>query len=202
MIINSENIVDDFLKKISESLPVEERDAYQTWKKNHDEKILHAAEYRKAAAIERRMNKKTADCAYWIVKFFGFDDVDNISSSVGSKNGYVYLESESRGYKEQKDIISISYEGEVFFCTEFFKLFHLYKVPIEELEDGEAIKIWLNGTRETVGPLYGKLKKAGFEPIRKAASIYNYFQVTFNGDEFIEAIKKGLRLTDFTKAIK
>lgn len=33
MIINSENIVDDFLKKISESLPVEERDAYQTWKK-------------------------------------------------------------------------------------------------------------------------------------------------------------------------
>lgn len=33
MNISSENIVDVFLRKISESLPVGERDEYQAWKK-------------------------------------------------------------------------------------------------------------------------------------------------------------------------
>ena len=36
MNISSENIVDVFLRKISESLPVGERDEYQAWKKDQE----------------------------------------------------------------------------------------------------------------------------------------------------------------------
>jgi hypothetical protein len=192
MNINSENIVDVFLRKITESLPVEERDAYQIWKKGQEYKASHAAEYRRDAVIERKKSKKAADCAYWIDKFFDFGDVDSVSS----KDNHVDL-NYSDGHKEA--IIYILDKGEIFFYSSFFELLDLYKVPNKKLEDGKAVMIWLNGTRETVGPLYGKFKKAGLRPIRDE---YNYFQVTFDGDEFIEAIKKGLRITDFTKAIK
>lgn len=43
MNISSENIVDVFLRKISESLPVGERDEYQAWKKDQEYKASHAA---------------------------------------------------------------------------------------------------------------------------------------------------------------
>ena len=39
MNISSENIVDVFLRKISESLPVGERDEYQDWQREHDNMV-------------------------------------------------------------------------------------------------------------------------------------------------------------------
>ena len=59
MNISSENIVDVFLRKISESLPVGERDAYQEWKRDQEYAAAHAADRRYDTVIERKRAKKT-----------------------------------------------------------------------------------------------------------------------------------------------
>ena len=199
MNISSENIVDVFLRKISESLPVGERDAYQEWKRDQEYAAAHAADRRYDTVIERKRAKKTAEVADWLTKFFRFNDTDNKHSLIPDEYK-IFIDNDTPGRK----IVEIRLDGRVVLLERFFDLMASYGVNCRYDSDSDSFKISLIGKREVVGPLYGKLKKLGFNPNRHADKYmgsggYNENQLTFEfqPDDFIEDIKKGLRITDF-----
>lgn len=73
-----------------------------------------------------------------------------------------------------------------------------YKLNYYYNENDNCFYLTVYGKREIIGPLYGKLKKLGFDSTRAESSFEQRLNVTFNTNDFIEAIKKGLRITDFT----
>lgn len=194
MSINSENIVDDFLKKISESLPVGERDAYNAWKKEQEEKASHAASDRRAAAFERRITKKAAEFAHYAAIFFRNKDIR-------PKGEFIVV-----NYGTRNDEIAIAESDGVYFYRGFNNLFKSFNIDCSENEGG-GFKITIHGKREKIGPLYGKLKKIGLKPIREVSGTNtqgfntNHLSVViFDAEEFVEVVKKGLTIDDFTVA--
>ena len=203
MNISSENIVDVFLRKISESLPVGERDAYQEWKRDQEYNAAHAADRRYDTVVNRKRAKKTAEVADWLTKFFRFNDTDNKHSLIPKEYGPIFIDNDTPGRK----IVEIRLDGRIVLLERFFDLMDSYGVHCEYNSDSDNFKTSLIGKREVVGPLYGKLKKLGFNPSRytneytnSEGYIENKLIFEFQPDEFIEAIKKGLRITDFTDA--
>ena len=203
MNISSENIVDVFLRKISESLPVGERDAYQDWKRNQEYNAAHAADHRYDTVAKRKKAKKIAEVIYQLTKFFRFDDTDSKYSLSSDRYGDILL---NNGL-DQSEIAEVSSNGTLAFPEGFNNLMDSYGIKCEYNYDNRCFEISLTGKREVVGPLYGKLKKLGFNPNRRVDSyitsvgyIENELTFEFQPDEFIEAIKKGLRITDFTNA--
>lgn len=195
MNISSENIVDVFLRKISESLPVGERDAYQTWKKDQENKAYFAATDRRNRAVRRRRNRIAAEYADLLTKFFGFDDIDCKYSISSDEYGDIIFNDDSA-----HEIAKASESGRIDFYESFEKVTELYGLNCRVDDESSTFYIKLYGKREIIGPLYGKLKKLGFDPTRSGSSGEHYLKVTFNTNDFIEAIKKGLRITDFTDA--
>lgn len=199
MSINSENIVDDFLKKISESLPVGERDAYNAWKKEQEEKAAHASDDRRAAAFERQRNKKAADVANCLSNFFR-------QSNIRPDDHHIFGDFD--GSCGDGWLAVINDNKDIHFYTGFFDLFKKYNIDCKfEDRNDSTIKISLYGKREKIGPLYGKLKKLGFNVVREVGQITNtrgyvtnHLSVTFSPEEFIEAAKKGLSIRDFEMA--
>ena len=168
MNISSENIVDVFLRKISESLPVGERDAYQEWKRDQ--------EY-----------------ADWLTKFFGFDDADSKYSISSNEYGDIIFNDGSK-----HEIAGVLESGRLMFYEAFEQVIEPYDLNYHYNENNDCFYLTVYGKREIVGPLYGKLKKLGFDSTRTESSFGQRLHVTFNTNDFIEAIKKGLRITDFT----
>ena len=196
MNISSENIVDVFLRKISESLPVGERDEYQAWKKDQEWRASYAADDRKEKAIKIRMNRIAADCAYQLTKFFGFDDAGSKYSISSDDYGDIIFNDGSK-----HEIARVLTSGSISFEGAFEKVIKPYDLNYHlNGDDYSCFYLTVYGKREIVGPLYGKLKKLGFDPTRAGSSFGQRLNVTFNTNDFIEAIKKGLRITDFTDA--
>lgn len=199
MSINSENIVDDFLKKISESLPVGERDAYNAWKKEQEEKASHAASDRRAAAFERKLSNIAAGFAHYAAIFFR-------NEGISSRGEFVVVNDDLK----RNDQIAIAEEdGRIFFYNTFISLIKSYKLDCKSCEDDgyHSVEITLYGKREKIGPLYGKLKNIGLSPVREVSKFTNtqgfntnHLTVRFNSEELIEAVKKGLTIDDFTMA--
>ena len=195
MNISSENIVDVFLKKISESLPVGERDEYQAWKKDQEQKASYAATERQDKAARIRRNRIAAECADWLTKFFRFDDIDSKYSISSGEYGDIIFNDGSK-----HEIARVLLSGRTEFYEALEKVFTPYKLNFHLNEDDSCFSLTVYGKREIVGPLYGKLKKLGFDSTRAESSYGHRLHVTFNTNDFIEAIKKGLRITDFTDA--
>lgn len=198
MSINSENIVDDFLKKISESLPVGERDAYNAWKKEQEEKAARASEDRRTAVFERQRNKKAADVAYGLSNFFR-------NPNIRSDDHHVFGDFDGDG---DGWLAMIDDNKDIYFYTGFFDLFKKYNINCKLIDKHTStMEINLYGKREKIGPLYGKLKKLGLNVVREVGQITNaqgyvtnHLSVTFSPEEFIEAAKKGLSIRDFEMA--
>lgn len=195
MNISSENIVDVFLRKISESLPVGERDEYQAWKKDQENKAYFAATDRQNRAVRRRRNRIAAEYADLLTKFFGFDDTGCKYSISSDDYGDIIFNDDSI-----HEIARASESGRIDFYEAFEQVTQLYGLNCRVDEESSTFYIKLYGKREIVGPLYGKLKKLGFDPTRGYSVDEHYLKVTFNTNDFIEAIKKGLRIIDFTDA--
>ena len=193
MNISSENIVDVFLRKISESLPVGERDEYQAWKKDQEWRASHAAEDRQEKATEIRRNRIAAECADWLTKFFGFDDAGSKYSISSNEYGDIIFNDGSK-----HEIARVFESGKITFYDAFEKVIEPYALGYYFNEDDSCFYLTVYGKREIIGPLYGKLKMLGFDPKRAESSLGHRLNVTFNTNDFIEAIKKGLRITDFT----
>ena len=140
--------------------------------------------------------------ADWLTKFFRFNDTDSKHSLIPDEYE-IFIDNDTPGRK----IVEIRLDGRVVLLERFFDLMASYGVNCRYDSDSDSFKISLIGKREVVGPLYGKLKKLGFNPNRytdkyMGSEGYNENKLTFEfqPDEFIEAIKKGLRITDFTNA--
>lgn len=84
------------------------------------------------------------------------------------------------------------------FYEAFEQVIKPYELNYHYNEDDDCFYLTVYGKREIVGPLYGKLKKLGFDSTHTESSFGHRLHVTFNTNDFIEAIKKGLRITDFT----
>lgn len=193
MNISSENIVDVFLRKISESLPVGERDEYQAWKRDQEWRASHAAEDRQEKAIKIRRNRTAAEYADWLTKFFGFDDAGSKYSISSNEYGDIIFNDGSK-----HEIAGVSESGRFMFYEAFEQVIEPYELNYHYNENDDCFYLTVYGKREIIGPLYGKLKKLGFDPTRTESSFGQRLHVTFNTNDFIEAIKKGLRITDFT----
>lgn len=188
MNISSENIVDVFLRKISESLPVGERDAYQKWKKNQEYKASQ-----KAVELEKKLQYKKADqYADDLTKFFNLDYTDSKYKIISNRD-YILLDRDG----DTDEICRVTDDRGIYFFSEFFKFLRSY-INCEDLGDG--ISISLSGAREDIGPLYGKLKKIGLNPTRVIGSSAHHLSVIINTDKFIKAIKDGLTVNDFVHA--
>lgn len=193
MNISSENIVDVFLRKISESLPVGERDEYQKWKRDQEWRASHAAEDRQEKAIKIRRNRTAAEYADWLTKFFGFDDAGSKYSISSNEYGDIIFNDGSK-----HEIAGVFESGRFMFYEAFEQVIKPYELNYHYNENDDCFYLTVYGKREIVGPLYGKLKKLGFDSTRTESSFGQRLNVTFNTNDFIEAIKKGLRITDFT----
>lgn len=186
MNISSENIVDVFLRKISESLPVGERDAYHAWQKDQEYKASQ-----KAVELEKKLQyKKAEQYAGDLTKFFNLDYTDSKYKIISNRD-YILLDHDG----DTDEICRVTDDRGIYFFSDFFKFLRLY-INCEDL--GKGIKISLSGKRENIGPLYGKLKKLGFYPTRVIGSSAHHLSVIIDTDKFIKAIKDGLRITDFT----
>ena len=84
------------------------------------------------------------------------------------------------------------------FYEAFEQVIEPYELNYHYNENDDCFYLTVYGKREIVGLLYGKLKKLGFDSTRTESSFGQRLHVTFNTNDFIEAIKKGLRITDFT----
>lgn len=182
-----------FLRKISESLPVGERDEYQAWKKDQEWRASHAAEDRQEKAIKIRRSRTAAEYADWLTKFFGFDDAGSKYSISSNEYGDIIFNDGSK-----HEIARVFESGRFMFYEAFEQVIKPYKLNYHYNEDDDCFYLTVYGKREIVGPLYGKLKKLGFDSTRTESSFGQRLNVTFNTNDFIEAIKKGLRITDFT----
>ena len=202
MNISSENIVDVFLRKISESLPVGERDEYQAWKKDQEDKAYFAATDRQNRAVRRRRNRIAAEYADLLTKFFGFDGTGCKYSISSDAYGDIIFNDDPTYENDDSihEIARASESGRIDFYEAFEQVTQLYGLNCGVDEESSTFYIKLYGKREIIGPLYGKLKKLGFDPTRSHSVDEHYLKVTFNTNDFIEAIKKGLRITDFTDA--
>ena len=188
MNISSENIVDVFLRKISESLPVGERDAYQAWQKDQEYKASQ-----KAVDLEKKLQYKKADqYADYLTKFFNLDYADSKYKIISNRN-YILLDRDG----DTDEICRVTDDRGIYFFSEFFKFLRAY-INCEDLGDG--IKISVSGRREDIGPLYGKLKKLGFYPTRFMDSGTHRLSVIIDPDKFMKAIKAGLTVNDFSNA--
>lgn len=186
MNISSENIVDVFLRKISESLPVGERDAYHAWQKDQEYKASQ-----KAVELEKKLQyKKAEQYAGDLTKFFNLDYTDSKYKIISNRN-YILLDRDG----DTDEICRVTDDRGIYFFSKFFKFLRSY-INCEDLGDG--IKISLSGKREDIGSLYGKLKKIGFYPTRFMDSGAHHLSVIMDQDKFMKAIKDGLRITDFT----
>ena len=178
MNISSENIVDVFLRKISESLPVGERDDYQNWQHEHDNMIKMPAKF-------RLVNKKLEKC----MKIF-FDEFLGLPlGSFHVEDGEIYFEDNkileypiSGGYSiivRNKDLIEKQANGVI---SDLVKRFNCCEeASFEFLEGQPTVRFTLNFKgvdRVIAGPLVGKLKKAGFEVsyLREYKSMRIYFE--------------------------
>ena len=191
MNISSENIVDVFLRKISESLPVEERDDYQNWQRDHDNMVKMPAKF-------RLINKKLEKC----MKIF-FDKF--LCVPMGSfhvEDGKIYFGNNklleypiSDGYSiivRNKDLIEKQANGVI---SDYVKTFNCCEeASFEFLEDQSAFRFAfrLKGVnRVSAGPLVGKLKRAGFQVIynRDYKSMAIYFEGFDDVEKFNELFK-------------
>ena len=154
MNISSENIVDVFLRKISESLPVGERDAYQDWKRDQEYNAAHAADHRYNTVAKRKKDKKIAEVIYQLTKFFRFDDTDSKYSLSSDRYGDILL----NDGLNQHEIAGVSSNGTIAFPEGFNNLMDSYGIKCEYDYDNKCFEISLTGKREVVGPLYGKLQ--------------------------------------------
>lgn len=186
----------NFEKIFRESLPVEERDAYNAWKKEQEEKASHAASDRRAAAFERKIGKKAAEFAHYAAIFFR-------NKGISSNGKFIVVNDDLK----RNDEIAIAENDGVFLYKGFFNLVKSFNIDCRETGDN-GIKITIYGKREKIGPLYGKLKKMGLNPVREVGKTTNtqgYFTncfsiVFYNAEDFVEAVKKGLTIDDFTMA--
>lgn len=191
MNISSENIVDVFLRKISESLPVGERDDYQNWQHEHDNMIKMPAKF-------RLINKKLEKC----MKIF-FDEF--LGLPLGSfyvENGEIYFGDNklleypiSGGYSiivRNKDLIEKQANGVISYFVKNFNCCE--EASFEFLEGQPTFRFTLNFKgvdRIIAGPLVGKLKKAGFEVsyLREYKSMRIYFEGFDDVEKFNELFK-------------
>lgn len=191
MNISSENIVDVFLRKISESLPVGERDDYQNWQREHDNMIKMPAKF-------RLINKKLEKC----MKIF-FDEFLGLPlGSFHVENGEIYFGNNklleypiSGGYSiivRNKDLIEKQANGVI---SDFVKNFNCCEEAFFEFLEGQpTFRFTLNFKgvdRIIAGPLVGKLKKAGFEVsyLREYKSMRIYFEGFDDVEKFNELFK-------------
>ena len=191
MNISSENIVDVFLRKISESLPVGERDDYQNWQHEHDNMIKMPAKF-------RLINKKLEKC----MKIF-FDEF--LCVPLGSfhvEDGEIYFGNNklleypiSGGYSiivRNKDLIEKQANGVI---SDYVKTFNCCEeASFEFLKGQTTFRFTLNFKgvdRVIAGPLVGKLKKAGFEVLylREYKSMRIYFEGFDDVEKFNELFK-------------
>jgi hypothetical protein len=189
----------DFEKIFKESLPVEERDAYNAWKKEQDEKAKNASQDRANALRQRKMDKNAEEFAYWAGQFFGR------SCDAYTDDGYIFVKL-NPGARFQIGFATLS--GEICFDPEFEDVFNSFKnVECEFDKNYRTAKVRIFGKRENVGPLFGKLKKIDMAVSRDVAQITNAqgfntnnLIVTFDAKEFIKMAQQGLRIFDFIEA--
>ena len=177
MNISSENIVDVFLRKISESLPVGERDEYQDWQREHDNMVKMPAKF-------RLINKKLEKCIkIFFDKFLGLP-----MKSFHVEDGSIYfannklLEYPIYGNSimvRNKDLIEKQANGVI---SDYIKEFNCCEEGSFEILKGQpSFRFTLNFKgvdRVSAGPLVGKLKKAGFDVmyLREYKSMKIYFK--------------------------
>ena len=150
----------------------------------------------------RRRNRIAAEYADLLTKFFGFDDI-GCKYSISSDDYGDIIFNDDPTYENDgsiHEIARVSESGRIDFYEAFEQVTQLYGLSCRVDKKSSTFYIRLYGKREIVGPLYGKLKKLGFDPTRGESVGEHYLEVTFNTNDFIEAIKKGLRITDFTDA--
>ena len=191
MNISSENIVDVFLRKISESLPVEERDDYQNWQREHDNMIKMPAKFR---LIDKKLEKR--------MKIF-FDEFLGLPLGLFHvEDGKIYFgNDELLGYPigggysivvGNKDLIEKQANGVI---SDLMKKFNCCEeASFEFLEGQPTFRFTLNFEgvdRVIAGPLVGKLKKAGFEVsyLREYKSMRIYFEGFDDVEKFNELFK-------------
>lgn len=162
-------------------------------KKDQEWRASHAAEDRQKKAIKIRRNRTAAEYADWLTKFFGFDDAGSKYSISSNEYGDIIFNDGSK-----HEIAGVFESGRFIFYEAFEQVIEPYKLSYSYNEDDDCFSLTVYGKREIVGPLYGKLKKLGFDSTRTESSFGQRLHVTFNTNDFIEAIKKGLRITDFT----
>lgn len=178
-----------FLRKISESLPVGERDDYQNWQREHDNMIKMPAKF-------RLVNKKLEKC----MKIF-FDEFLGLPlGSFHVEDGEIYFGNNklleypiSDGYSiivRNKDLIEKQANGVI---SDFVKNFNCCEEAFF-VEGQPTFRFTLNFKgvdRIIAGPLVGKLKKAGFEVLylREYKSMAIYFEGFDDVEKFNELFK-------------
>ena len=191
MNISSENIVDVFLRKISESLPVGERDEYQNWQREHDNMIKMPAKFR---LIDKKLEKRMK---IFFDKFLGLP-----LGLFHVEDGKIYFgNDELLGYPigggysivvGNKDLIEKQANGVI---SDLMKKFNCCEeASFEFLEGQPTFRFTLNFEgvdRVIAGPLVGKLKKAGFEVsyLREYKSMRIYFEGFDDVEKFNELFK-------------
>ena len=108
----------DFEKIFRESLPVEERDAYNAWKKEQDEKAINASQNRVNALRQRKMDKNAEEFAYWAGQFFG------ASSNTYADDGYIFVKA-GPGPKYQIGCVTLS--GGIYLDPQFCDIFNSFR---------------------------------------------------------------------------
>ena len=189
----------DFEKIFKESLPVEERDEYNAWKKEQDEKAINASQNRANVLRQRKMNKKAEEFAYWAGQFFGG------SCDAYTDDGYVFVKV-NPGARFQIGFATET--GNIGLDPEFCDVFNLFKnVECGFDKNYRTAKVRIFGKRENVGPLFGKLKKIDMAVSRDVAPVTNVqgyntnnLIVTFGAEDFIKMAQQGLRISDFIGA--
>ena len=181
----------NFRKIFLESLPVEERDDYQNWQREHDNMIKMPAKF-------RLINKKLEKC----MKIF-FDEFLGLPlGSFHVENGEIYFGNNklleypiSGGYSiivRNKDLIEKQANGVI---SDYIKEFNCCEEASFEILKGQpSFRFTLNFKgvdRVSAGPLVGKLKKAGFEVsyLREYKSMRIYFEGFDDVEKFNELFK-------------
>ena len=181
----------NFRKIFLESLPVEERDDYQNWQREHDNMIKMPAKF-------RLINKKLEKC----MKIF-FDEFLGLPmKSFHVEDGEIYFGNNklleypiSGGYSiivRNKDLIEKQANGVI---SDYVKEFNCCEEASFEILKGQpSFRFTLNFKgveRVSAGPLVGKLKRAGFEVsyLREYKSMRIYFEGFDDVERFNELFK-------------
>ena len=158
-------------------------------KKDQEWRASHAAKIRQEKAIKIRRNRTAAEYADWLTKFFGFDDADSKYSISSNEYGDIIFNDGSK-----HEIAGVLESGRLMFYEAFEQVIEPYDLNYHYNENDDCFYLTVYGKREIVGPLYGKLKKLGFDSTRTESSFGQRLHVTLIQTILLRLLKKDSEL--------